>query len=166
MWMQDGCKGAMDSYMASNGSCFMVIWTVFKNHLLEVVLTQHQETTALWTLTTVGLFYFIMRGHPHEHKIVEIAFGWGPIYIWLHTSREGPWPYYMILKVRWDGVWTLSFPLSRLHGHGSWLVCEVALSACDHYTSSTLIGGKGGAASSSLHNMLEGPKEYMNARWR
>jgi hypothetical protein len=35
MWMQDGCKVYMDSYMASNGSCFMVTWTSFKNHLLE-----------------------------------------------------------------------------------------------------------------------------------
>ena len=29
-----------------------------------------------------------------------------------------------------------------------------------HYSSSTLIGGKGGASSSSLHTMLEGPMEY------
>ena len=34
----------------------------------------------------------------------------------------------MILEVFWDGMWTLSFGLSRFHGHGSWLVCEVALS--------------------------------------
>ena len=33
------------------------------------------------------------------------------------------------------------------------------------YTSSTLIGGKGGADPSSLHAMLEGPTEYVNARW-
>ena len=26
-----------------------------------------------------------------------------------------------------DGLWTLSFGLSQFHGHGSWLVCEVAL---------------------------------------
>ena len=25
----------MDSYMASNASCFMVTWTILKNHLLE-----------------------------------------------------------------------------------------------------------------------------------
>ena len=25
-------------------------------------------------------------------------------------------------------LWTLSFGLSQFHGHGSWLVCEVALS--------------------------------------
>ena len=33
----------------------------------------------------------------------------------------------MILEVSCDGVWTLSFGLSQFHGHGSWLVCEVAL---------------------------------------
>jgi hypothetical protein len=64
--MQDGCKVYMDSYMASNGSCFMVTWTLFKNHLLEVGLTQNRETMALQTLTTVGLFYFIMCDDPRE----------------------------------------------------------------------------------------------------
>ena len=39
-WMQHGYKVYMDSYMASNGSCFMVIRTIFKHHLLEVGLTQ------------------------------------------------------------------------------------------------------------------------------
>ena len=64
--MQDGCKVHMDSYMASNGSCFMVTWIIFKNHLLEVGLTQNRETMALRTLTTVDLFYFIMCEDPHE----------------------------------------------------------------------------------------------------
>jgi hypothetical protein len=39
------------------------------------------------------------------------------------------------------------------------------LRALDHYLSSTLIGGKGGAGPSSLHTTLEGPMEYVNARW-
>ena len=52
--MQDGCKVHMDSYMASSGSCFMVTWTIFKNHLLEVDLTQNGETMGLRTLVTVG----------------------------------------------------------------------------------------------------------------
>ena len=39
------------------------------------------------------------------------------------------------------------------------------LRACDHYTSSTLIGGKGGAGPSSLHTTREGPTKYVNARW-
>ena len=38
----------------------MVTWTIFQNHHLEARLTQTRETTALQTLTTVGLFYFIM----------------------------------------------------------------------------------------------------------
>ena len=33
----------------------------------------------------------------------------------------------MNLEVCWDGLWTLSFELSQFHGHGYWLVCEVAL---------------------------------------
>jgi hypothetical protein len=32
------------------------------------------------------------------------------------------------LEVFWDGLWTLSFGLSQFHGHGIWLVSEVALS--------------------------------------
>jgi hypothetical protein len=33
----------------------------------------------------------------------------------------------MILEVSWDDLWTLSFGLSQFHGHGSRLVCEMAL---------------------------------------
>ncbi len=42
---------------------------------------------------------------------------------------------------------------------------EIRLRAHDHDTSSTLIGGKGGAGPSLLHTTLEGPMEYVNARW-
>ena len=51
-------------YMASKGSCFMTTWIIFKNHLLEEGLTQNQETTTLWTLTIIRLFYFIMCENP------------------------------------------------------------------------------------------------------
>jgi hypothetical protein len=69
LWMQEGCKVYMDTYMASNGSCFIVIWTIFKNHLVEVGRTQIWDTMALRTLTTVGLFYFDV---------------WGPAWIDIH----------------------------------------------------------------------------------
>ena len=39
------------------------------------------------------------------------------------------------------------------------------LRARDHYTFGTLIGEQGGAGPSSLHTLLEGPTEYVNARW-
>ena len=42
---------------------------------------------------------------------------------------------------------------------------HMRLRARDHYTSKTLIGGKGRAGSSLLHTTLEGPTEYVNARW-
>jgi hypothetical protein len=54
-----------DSYVASNGSCLMVTWTIFLNHLLEVGLTQNRETMALGTLTNVDIIYFIMCENPH-----------------------------------------------------------------------------------------------------
>jgi hypothetical protein len=66
MWLHDGCEVYMDSYMASNGSCFKVIWNIFINHLLEVGLTQNRETVALQTLTIIDYFYFIMFEDPHE----------------------------------------------------------------------------------------------------
>ena len=57
--MQDGRKVYMNSYMASNGSSFMVTLTTFINHLLEEVgLTQTHETMALRMLTTINLHYF------------------------------------------------------------------------------------------------------------
>ena len=113
----------MDSYMASNGSCFMVTWTIFKNHLLEVVLTQNRETMALWTLTTVDLFYFIMCEDLHKLKIIKIAFDWGFDDIWLHTTLEGPWPHYMGLEV------VLGWPLDTffLGSHNSMVT---ALGSC------------------------------------
>ena len=42
---------------------------------------------------------------------------------------------------------------------------SIFLVTSHHYTSSTLIVGKGGAGPSSLHTMLERPMEYVNARW-
>jgi hypothetical protein len=52
--------------MASNGSCFMVTWIIFKKHMLEVGLTQNWKTVALRMLKTVSLFYFIICEDPHE----------------------------------------------------------------------------------------------------
>jgi hypothetical protein len=106
MWMQDGCKVYMDFYMASNGSCFVFTWTVFKNHLLEVGLTKrrrswHSERSQL-------LIYYILscvRTRMNRDLLK------GPRHIWLHTTLEGPWPHYIILEVCWDGLWTLSFDL-------------------------------------------------------
>ena len=43
-------------------------------------------------------------------------------------------------------------------------IFSVVTRARDH-TSSTLIGGKGGFGPSSLPTTLEGPTQYVNARW-
>ena len=53
----------------------------------------------------------------------------------------------------------------RIGWHGVRATSHTRLRARDHYTSITLIGGKGGASPSSLHTPLEGRMEYVNARW-
>jgi hypothetical protein len=59
-----------------------------------------------------------------KHHLVE-----GPVtYDFTLHLRVRDHKYYMILEVRWDNLWTLSFVLSQFHGHGFWLVCKVALS--------------------------------------
>jgi hypothetical protein len=65
----------MDFYTASNGSCFMVTWTIFKNALVEVGLTHNMETMAFQTLTTVDLFYSKMCEKPYEYKFIKTSFG-------------------------------------------------------------------------------------------
>ena len=87
MWMQDGWKVYINSYMASNGSCFKLTWTILNNQLSEVGLTQNMGTMALQTLTTIGLFY--------------VYHVWGPAW------RE----------IHWNSIWlrTRSHVTSHLH---------------------------------------------------
>jgi hypothetical protein len=75
MRMQDGCKVYMESYVASNGSCFMVTWTIFKIHLLGVGLRQKPGD----------------HGTPNAHNRWFILFYhvWGPTWI----------------KIRWTSIW-------------------------------------------------------------
>ena len=95
-WMQDECKVYMVSYMTLNGSCFMVTWTIFKNRLLKVGMTQNRETMALRTLTTGWFILFYQV--------------WGSVGIDIH----------------WNGMWlkdpfTYDFTLHlRPRGHTRW----------------------------------------------
>jgi hypothetical protein len=58
----------------------------------------------------------------------------------------------------------VGMPHAQSGGDALRATSHTRLRAHDHYTSSTLIGGKDGAGSSSLHTTLEGPTEDVNAR--
>ena len=61
---------------------------------------------------------------------------------------------------------TTTIPHSEVVGDLGPLHTRSRLRARDRYNSSTLIGGKGGAGPSLLlRTTLEGPMEYVNARW-
>ena len=118
MWMQDGCKVDMDSYMASNGTCCIITWINFKNHFFEVGLTQDQETMALRMLTTVDLFYFIMWG-PACIKI-----HWNSIWLSAHSHMASHYTWGSVTTVDdFGGVvgrpldtffWAFTISMSRL----------------------------------------------------
>jgi hypothetical protein len=127
MWLQDGCKVYMDSYMASNRSCFMVTWTISKNHLWEVGLTQNRETMALQTLTTVKLFDFY---HVWGPAWLEIY--WNSIWLRVQSHMTSHYTWGSMTTIHdFEGV--LGQPLDTFFwalknsGHDSWFVCEVAL---------------------------------------
>ena len=83
---------------------------------------------ALQMLTTIDLFYILMWVLTHKKKLIEIAFDRWPVTYDFTLHFENPRPHYMILKVSWDGLWTLSIGLLQFQGHGSRLVRGVALS--------------------------------------
>ena len=108
-------KSALDSYMTSNGSCFMVTWIILKNQLLEVDLTQNWKTTALRNLITNDLLYSIMCEDPTWIKI-----HWKSI--WLRTRSH------MTSHYTWGSVTTLhdfESCLRTAFGHFIW-----ALGSC------------------------------------
>ena len=67
MWIQDGCKVYMDSHMAANKSCFMVTWTISKNHLF-------------WGRPNIEPGD---HGTPDAHNRCFVMFyhAWGPVWI-------------------------------------------------------------------------------------
>ena len=118
-WMQDGCKVYMDSYMTSNGSCFMMTWIIFKNRLLELGQTQNQETMALMNLITIDLLIFIMCKDPAWLEI-----HWNSIWLraWSYTTSHYTRRPVVTLHWFWKylgtafghSLWALTISWSRL----------------------------------------------------
>ena len=65
--MQDGCKVYMDSYMASDGSCFMVTWTIRGGGLEKPAEMQPSEAATSPQRVGLGLglvVFSILATHP------------------------------------------------------------------------------------------------------
>ena len=122
------CKMDVKSTCRRMDHVSWVTWTMFKNHLLEVGLTQNRETVALRMLTNC---WFILSYHVWRPACLEIH--WNSIWLraqshmTLKYTRGGVTTLHDFLEVSWDSLWTLSFGLPQLTGYSSWLMCEVAL---------------------------------------
>ena len=119
------------------GQAFMVTCISFKTHLLEVGLSQNQETMALRNLPTIDLLYFIMRKDPAWMKI-----HWNSIWLRVqshvtsHYTRGPVTTPHAFGSVLGRPLVT-SFGLSQNHGHGSRLMDEVEP---EPYTLLSLLG--------------------------
>ena len=82
-----------------------------------------------------------------------------------HLLSQSPCP--TPISNRFTNAWLRLKAIWSSNHHNSAIraTLHTRLRARDHYTLSTLIGGKGGAGPSSLHTTLEGPTEYVNVRW-
>ena len=86
----------------------------------------------------------------HEHE---------PFHVCFHASRFMAIIMHLVTHIMQLG-WCVDLCFAKVPRATSY----TRLRARDHYTSSTLVGGKGGAGPSSHHTTLEGPTEYVNAR--
>ena len=88
MWMQDGCKFYIDSYMASNGSRSTVTWTLFKNHLWPLRGRPNTKPPGDHGTPTAYDHWFILFHHV-----------WGPMWINFH----------------WNSIWLRARSLMTSH---------------------------------------------------
>jgi len=87
----------------------------------------------------------------------------------LHLGKRGFW---LIVpknlpksRLVWGPIWVILVHCRKQVQRHLRATFHTRLRAHDHYTSSTLIGGKHGDGPSSLHTTLEGPTEFVTARW-
>ena len=129
MWMHDGCKPYMNSYMALSGSCIMVHLDYFQKPPLG-----HRPDTKLGN-----------HGTPNaqNHWLILLYHAWGPTWInfhwnsiWLRArshmtsqyTQETVTTLHDFEGVLWRPLDAFFWGLAQFyHGHGFWLVCEVAL---------------------------------------
>jgi hypothetical protein len=120
----------MDSYIASNGSYFMVTWAYFENHLLKVGLNpkpwDHDTSN-----THNHCFYSIlscartcMNKKTHRNSIRLRARSHMASHYNSRVHDHTTW----LLEASWTAFGHFSFGIPQFHGHGPWLMCDVALS--------------------------------------
>ena len=115
----------MHSYMASIRSCFMVTWTIFNNHLLEVGLTQNRETMALRMLTTVDLLYFIMCEDP-----AWIETHWSNMRLRARSHMTSHYTWGFVTRLQHDFGGVLGRPLGTFFGALTYNFMVTALGSC------------------------------------
>jgi len=147
------------------GYCTMYLWIVthpewdnIENYSRALVGADEVDIVTCPTLWFVGGVLTCWKGHMSGGT--TCSNWWDSMCIWW-LPPSGSNGSKLI-----SGWWVCRF-LGQITNRGNHLraTSHTRLRARDHYTSSTLIGGKGSAGPSSLHTTLEGLTEYVTARW-
>ena len=136
----------MESYMADYGYGLMVSWNFRHAHLYEVGLTQimgDRDYFSIFSNMTycraIPVIDSMIDSSTHKHhqvifsnweRLSQILFSFlqhDPFP--LHTMFEAPWLHKMAFPTPMARPLDESQGSSPLQGHGSWLMCEVALIA-------------------------------------
>jgi hypothetical protein len=91
-------KVHMDSHMTLNGSCSIVTWIILKNHLLEVGLTQNQETMTILNSHECWFILFY-----HVWGLAWIDFRWNSI--WLRARSTYGFTIHLRVRDRTTWFW-------------------------------------------------------------
>ena len=112
-------KVYMDSYMASNESCFMVTWIILRNHLLDVGLTHNTRRPCT---PNAHNRWFIWFYHVWGPALIEIH--WHSICLRTQSHKASHYTWGSVTTLHdFEGVlgrpldtffWALTIPWSRL----------------------------------------------------
>jgi hypothetical protein len=113
--------------MASNGSRFMVTWIIFKKPPLGRRLNTKPGDYGITNTHNCRIILFY-----HMWRLAWIEVHWNNIWVRARSHVASPYTREPVTTLHdFEGVLgrplDAFFGLSQYHGHGSWLVCEVAL---------------------------------------
>jgi hypothetical protein len=146
---------------------------LYSVHYFTIIRKVQEKGTAFWAcnplsassmpnLQTLHLStcYVYTYAHIHYVHLLQLPTGRPPIFTTQTKTLIIPHFGFLVNTFPWKQGYKLRCVVVILRA-----TRHTRLRARDHYNSSTLIDGKGGAGPSSLHTTLEGPTEYVNARW-
>ena len=154
--------------------------TITKRNAHHIQIAMAMVTVVFSRRPTCVISAWNVRDCQTFSQLMLCNFSQHSLTVFSHNQSYFGWPsekHHSFFEPMRDFRKTMITALGHVHGHDNIheyttklspqlkATLHTRLRARGHYTSSTLIGGEGGAGPSSLHTTLEGPTKYVNTRW-